>query len=646
MLTEGAVQDILIRPSEEHPHGPVFQILGIKKIQTKSNEGSGSDRYRLVLSDGIHLHTSAMLATQLNHLVLSQEIEVKAVIRLDKYICNIIQETRKVLIVMELTVLKPASEVTGKIGDPKPFSTDSAQKQPQQNGNGPQHNTSGRTNTLHYLFHFSYHMKAKSNGNKIAENECLSLFMSGGPAGGHPRGGGLASATYGSNQPMARGGDQSRAVYPISSLTPYQNRWTIRARVTSKSNVRTWSNSKGEGRLFNVDLVDESGEIKATGFNDAVDKFYELLEVNKVFYISKCSIRMATKYSSLKNRYEMYLGNESNIELCNDPCDLPYMQYNFVSIGDLSNCNGDDIVDILGVVINIDDVSQITTRATNRQVSKRDITLLDRSEKSVRATLWGETAEKFEQYMGKNPVLALKGVKVSEFGGRSLSIMNSTNMMVDPMDLKEAHTLRGWYLNVGKDSSVESVSAQRSDGAIGSGAFKTLMQIKTEQLGMGEKPDYLSAKATAVFYKKDNCLYKACPTGDCNKKLIEEGDGNYRCEKCNRSFPNFQYRLILSANLADFTGNQWVTCFQESAEAILKRTAAEIGELKDSGDDRNFDAVFSEASFKTFNFRIRAKMETYNDETRLKCSVVNAAPLDFKQESKRLIDEIKKLSAL
>ena len=24
---------------------------------------------------------------------------------------------------------------------------------------------------------------------------------------------------------------------------------------------------------------------------------------------------MATKYSSLKNRYEMYLGNESNIEL-------------------------------------------------------------------------------------------------------------------------------------------------------------------------------------------------------------------------------------------------------------------------------------------------------------------------------------------
>ena len=37
---------------------------------------------------------AAMLATQLNDLVISKQIEVKAVIRLDKYICNIIQETR------------------------------------------------------------------------------------------------------------------------------------------------------------------------------------------------------------------------------------------------------------------------------------------------------------------------------------------------------------------------------------------------------------------------------------------------------------------------------------------------------------------------------------------------------------------------
>ena len=62
----------------------------------------------------------------------------------------------------------------------------------------------------------------------------------------------------------------------------YRDRWTIRGRVTQKSNIRTWSNSRGEGRLFNIVIVDESGEIRATAFNAEVDKFYNLIEVNKV----------------------------------------------------------------------------------------------------------------------------------------------------------------------------------------------------------------------------------------------------------------------------------------------------------------------------------------------------------------------------
>ena len=36
------------------------------------------------------------------------------------------------------------------------------------------------------------------------------------------------------------------------------------------------------------------------------------------------------------------------------------------------------------------------------------------------------------------------------------------------------------------------------------------------------------------------------------------------------------------ANIADYGDNQWVTCFQESAEAILGQNAAYLGQLKDS----------------------------------------------------------------
>ena len=60
------------------------------------------------------------------------------------------------------------------------------------------------------------------------------------------------------------------------------NRWSIKARVTNKSAIRTWSNAKGEGKLFSVEFIDQSGEIKATGFTDVVDRFYDLLQIDHV----------------------------------------------------------------------------------------------------------------------------------------------------------------------------------------------------------------------------------------------------------------------------------------------------------------------------------------------------------------------------
>lgn len=51
---------------------------------------------------------------------------------------------------------------------------------------------------------------------------------------------------------LCRAGYELRCVF---------SRWTIRARITNKSAIRTWSNSRGDGKLFSLDIVDESVRI-------------------------------------------------------------------------------------------------------------------------------------------------------------------------------------------------------------------------------------------------------------------------------------------------------------------------------------------------------------------------------------------------
>ena len=93
---------------------------------------------------------------------------------------------------------------------------------------------------------------------------------------------------------------------------------------------------------------------------------------------------------------------------------------------------------MIGICKSAADLSSIT----NKKLSKRDLHLVDRSGREVNCTLWGAEAEGFE---GENfPVVAIKGARVSDFGGRSLSALMSSLLMVDP-DIPEAHQLRGWF---------------------------------------------------------------------------------------------------------------------------------------------------------------------------------------------------------
>ena len=160
-----------------------------------------------------------------------------------------------------------------------------------------------------------------------------------------------------------------------------------------------------------MDVMDDSGEIRVTAFKDQCDAFYEKAIVGKVFYISNCSVKNANKqYSKLNNEYELTFKDNGMLEQADDTGDIPTVTYNFVTISDLSGCSKDSNVDVIGVVKTAGDATNITTKA-GKELTKREITLVDRSNTQVTLTLWGKTAETFDPT--NNPIVAAKGARVS-----------------------------------------------------------------------------------------------------------------------------------------------------------------------------------------------------------------------------------------
>jgi len=117
-------------------------------------------------------------------------------------------------------------------------------------------------------------------------------------------------------------------------------------------------------------------------------------------------------------------------------------------------------------------------------------------------------------------------------------------MAVNP-DVPEAHALKGWWMDGGAQTSFSShtQAGSSSGGVINRDEMRTIDQVKDAQLGMSDKPDFFSVRATVMHIKNDNILYPACPTAGCNKKVTETGDG-WRCEKCDRSYEKPEYRSV------------------------------------------------------------------------------------------------------
>ena len=66
----------------------------------------------------------------------------------------------------------------------------------------------------------------------------------------------------------------------------------------------------------------------------------------------------------------------------------------------------------------------------------------------------------------------------------------------------------------------------------------------------------------------DKTFYLACPEESCKKKVIEESVG-WRCENCNKTYPNCVPTYMLSAKFSDVSETMFLNFYRHEGTALM-----------------------------------------------------------------------------
>lgn len=124
-----------------------------------------------------------------------------------------------------------------------------------------------------------------------------------------------------------------------------------------------------------------------------------------------------------------------------DDARIKRAHFNFVPVARIEAVEAGTVVDVCGIAVSVGTVAQLMSKSTGKELMKRDVTLGDMSGASITLTLWGE---KTALEISPGNVVCAKMVKVGDFGGRSLSTLASSIVLINPEGVPQAETLLGW----------------------------------------------------------------------------------------------------------------------------------------------------------------------------------------------------------
>jgi len=451
---------------------------------------------------------------------------------------------------------------------------------------------------------------------------------------------------------------------PIAELSAYQTKWTIKARVTNKAQMRTFKKGGGEGKVFSVELLDSmGGEIRATFFNQGVDKYHDMLEKGKCFTFSRGSIKVANKqFNSTNHRYELTFDKDAVVESAKDDASIEAIKFSFVNLRALGTRNLPTTADICGIITSFRPTQSVNSKE-GVELTKREITVADDSATSMTVTLWGDRAKQEDKVFDGNPVVVLKSVLVKDWReSRSGSLLQGGELLFKPK-MPEAERVQQWWAGGGSSQELGNLSAPvggaGGDAGRGRNATPTSLaglRLASERLGFQPEIYSVVARLALVQMRKQGeaqpLHYMACQEPKeskiglsnfpCNKRVDEQGF----CASCNRA-GKVAPRLNVRCRFVDFEDQAWLTSFHEAATKIIGMSGEEVrakelaaNEKGEAGREELEAAIRKQYFGKPISVTVRAKMDNYNGEPRSNVTVIDARPVSHAEHGRQMLKEI------
>jgi len=442
---------------------------------------------------------------------------------------------------------------------------------------------------------------------------------------------------------------------PISEISSYIQRWAIRARVTSKSQLRTFAKGGGNGKVFHVHLLDvHGGEIRASFFNETADMHFDKLQLGKCFTFTRGNVKIANRqYNPCDHRYEITFDKIAQIEEVEDDEQIETVKLSVVGLQSVQTRSLPCTVDLCGIITDPGSLMPVSSKE-GKELLKRDITLADDTASSIRVTIWGERAKQEDSnFQG---VACLKGVTIKEWNGGRTGSLSEGGAIILKSTLPEAKRVEEWWSTGGKSQNFTALS--KTTGAGSSRVMNAkhvdltaLRQACDHSLHQPEVFSSVCRLALVQMQKKGEpqpLCYTACQelrdgrTMPCNRRVDSSGF----CGACNRA-GKAAPRFSLRCRFSDAGDNAWITTFHEAAQQLVGITSEEAQGLEhgEGGREALEGVIMSKYFSRPLQVTFRTKLDSYNGETRTSVTCIDVRPVSCGERGRAMLKELRELIA-